>query len=214
MKWEEYYAKFYDWTTGTQINKLSSLTTFGEPVEVSEVAQELMDEAAASRLLKKAVAYGVQFPPNEIYELSCCCDTDTLNLLLESSSSHFTKEQLEDLWGIADDDVLLRIAEKNGVLLSGEEVDDDYEIDGYEPDDEFKKSPAVNAPKMGFFSKLFIAMGIANGLTPHKDTHPGHCTGDCANCPPHYGYRYGRWYYGHGHVHGCEFGGNKGDGSR
>ena len=43
--------------------------------------------------------------------------------------------------------------------------------------------------------------------------HPGHCTGDCANCPPHYGYRYGRWYYGHGHQHGCEFGGNKGDGS-
>lgn len=23
---------------------------------------------------------------------------------------------------------------------------------------------------------------------------------------------YGRWYYGHGHVYGCEFGGNRGDG--
>lgn len=34
------------------------------------------------------------------------------------------------------------------------------------------------------------------------------------DCPPHYGYRYGRWYYGHDHVHGCEFGGNKGSGSR
>lgn len=38
-------------------------------------------------------------------------------------------------------------------------------------------------------------------------------TADCANCPPHYGYRYGRWYYGHDHDHGCEFGGNKGSGS-
>lgn len=36
------------------------------------------------------------------------------------------------------------------------------------------------------------------------------CDGNCANCPPHYGYRYGRWYYGHHHRHGCEFGGNKG----
>lgn len=36
------------------------------------------------------------------------------------------------------------------------------------------------------------------------------CNGDCENCPPHYGYRYGRWYYGHHHNRGCEFGGNKG----
>ena len=39
------------------------------------------------------------------------------------------------------------------------------------------------------------------------------CDGDCANCPPHYGYRYGRWYYGKGHQYGCELSGNKGDGS-
>ena len=38
------------------------------------------------------------------------------------------------------------------------------------------------------------------------------CNGDCANCPPHYGYRYGRWYYGHDHIEGCEFGGNRGGG--
>lgn len=36
------------------------------------------------------------------------------------------------------------------------------------------------------------------------------CNGDCDNCPPHYGYRYGRWYYGHGHQRSCERGGNGG----
>ena len=46
-----------------------------------------------------------------------------------------------------------------------------------------------------------------------RKKHNGHCDGDCANCPPHYGYRYGRWYYGKGHQYGCEFGGNKRDGS-
>ena len=46
-----------------------------------------------------------------------------------------------------------------------------------------------------------------------RKKHDGHCDGDCANCPSHYGYRYGRWYYGKGHQYGCEFGGNKGDGS-
>ena len=49
--------------------------------------------------------------------------------------------------------------------------------------------------------------------TNRRKGHGGKCTGDCKNCPPHYGYRYGRWYYGHCHIYGCEFGGNKGDGS-
>ena len=46
----------------------------------------------------------------------------------------------------------------------------------------------------------------------HRDS--GKCNGDCDNCPPHYGYRYGRWYYGHGHQHGCERGGNGGASGR
>ena len=38
---------------------MSSLTSYGASSEVAEVAQEYMDEKAASRLIKKAVAYGV-----------------------------------------------------------------------------------------------------------------------------------------------------------
>ena len=44
--------------------------------------------------------------------------------------------------------------------------------------------------------------------------NPNRCDGDCDNCPPHYGYRYGRWYYGHGHQHGCEREGNGGASGR
>ena len=44
--------------------------------------------------------------------------------------------------------------------------------------------------------------------------HSGKYDGNCANCPPHYGYRYGRWYYAHNHMEGCEFGGNQGSGGR
>ncbi|MCQ2482917.1 MAG: hypothetical protein MJ153_05485 [Clostridia bacterium] len=35
------------------------------------------------------------------------------------------------------------------------------------------------------------------------------CCGNCSVCPDHYGYRYGRWYFGKNHSYGCEFGGNK-----
>lgn len=47
-----------------------------------------------------------------------------------------------------------------------------------------------------------------------KKKHLGKCDGDCKNCPPHYGYRYGRWYYGHNHSEGCVFGGNSCSGGR
>jgi len=50
--------------------------------------------------------------------------------------------------------------------------------------------------------------GTLRGLMPKK--RPDRCDGDCDNCPPHHGYRYGRWYYGHGHQWGCTRGGNGG----
>ena len=170
-----------------------------------------MDEKAASRLIKKAVAYGVQFTPEEIYDLSGCCNTEAMNVLLDSSKCRFTKEQLEDLYGAVDDEVLERVAARNKISLF--EDDEDEEIDDETVEEEFFDEPVASAPKIGFFTKLFAGIGIADALSSSHASHPGHCTGDCANCPPHYGYRYGRWYYGHGHVHGCEFGGNKGDGS-
>lgn len=206
MDWDTYYEKFYDWSTSTQINRMSSLTSYGESSEIAEVAQEFMDEKAASRLIKKAVAYGVQFSPEEMYDLSGCCNTEAMNALLDAAKCHFSKEQLEDLWGAVDDDVLERAAVRNKIVL--------FEDEANEPEEEpFEEDQIEAAPKMGFFTKHFATIGIAGALESGKKAHPGHCTGDCANCPPHYGYRYGRWYYGHGHVYGCEFGGNKGDGS-
>ena len=117
MDWNTYYEKFYDWATSTQISRMSSLTSFGASSEVAEVAQEYMDEKAASRLIKKAIAYGVQFTPDEIYDLSGCCDTSTMNELLKSAKCSFTQEQLEDLWGAADDDVLELVAKRNHVTM-------------------------------------------------------------------------------------------------
>ena len=213
MDWETYYEKFYDWATSTQISRMSSLTSDGASSEVAEVAQEYMDEKAASRLIKKAVAYGVQFTPEEIYDLSGCCNTSAMNALLESSKCKLNREQLEELWGAVDDDVLENVAARNHVNLFDDEDDEEYEEE-IDPviEDECYDEIVQPAPKLGFFSKLAMAIGIAGALDGGHRKHPGHCTGDCANCPPHYGYRYGRWYYGHDHVHGCEFGGNKGSG--
>jgi hypothetical protein len=131
-----------------------------------------------------------------------------MNELLKSAKCSFTQEQLEDLWGAADDEVLELVAKRNHVIL----FEDDAIEDSDAEDDLYLEEPMQNEPKLGFFSKLGLALGIAGVLNKNSQPHPGHCTGNCANCPPHYGYRYGRWYYGHDHTHGCEFGGNKGGG--
>ena len=57
-----------------------------------------MDEAAASRLIKKAVAYGVQFTPEEIYDLSGCCNQEAMNVLWTLRNATLSQELLEDLW--------------------------------------------------------------------------------------------------------------------
>ena len=197
--WDEYYEKFYDWSTSTQISRMSSLTSFGASSEVAEVAQEFMDEKVASRFIKKAITAGVQFTPEEICDLSDCCDTATMNLLLESANCRFTQEQLEELDGVVDEEILNKVAKRNRVTLF--DYDDEIEDDDFVVEEE-------QPPKIGFFAALALGLGLAGKSSTHK--HNRQCSGDCANCPAHYGYRYGRWYYGHHHTHGCEFGGNGG----
>ncbi len=200
MTWEDYYEKFYDWSTSTQISRMSSLTSFGASSEVTELAQEFMDAKIASRFIKKAINAGVQFTAEEIYDLSDYCDTQTMNLLLESAKCTFTQEQLEDLDGVVDEDVLNKVAKRNHITLY---IDDDFDEDDMDfRDDE-------QPPKLGFFASLALGLGIAGSIDRKKaHKHNGKCNGDCANCPAHYGYRYGRWYYGHHHTRGCELGGN------
>lgn len=216
LDWAEYYGKFDEWATATQISRLSALTSYGPSDEVAEVAQGLMDETAASRLIRRALAAGVQFTAEEICELADCCNAAVMNALLENASCTFTREQLEDLYGCVDDAVLERAARRCRVKLfeeeDEEEEDEEEENEENDEDGDFEAElpPPVRRrePKPGFCALL----GAALLGTLSDDRHGGRCTGDCAHCPPHFGYRYGRWYYGHGHVYGCEFGGNRGDG--
>ena len=93
-------------------------------------------------------------------------------------------------------------ANSRGAALAAKEVfgDDTADI------------PYVKSKKKGtgLLGALIAAAAASGNSGNHKKKkHKGRCNGDCANCPPHYGYRYGRWYYGHGHMHGCQFGGNR-----
>jgi hypothetical protein len=203
MEWDEYYEKFYDWANSTQISRISKLTSYGSADEICEVAIELCDEVAATRLIKRAVAAGVIFSADQIVELMDVLNEDGMNCVIAASTCTFTREQLDDLCCAVSEDVLETAADRSGVNYN----EDDGELESEEIEDDFFREPQS---EVGFFGKLAICLGVASILDKGHKKRIGRCNGDCAHCPPHYGYRYGRWYYGHHHQHGCEYGGNKG----
>ena len=199
MKWEDYYNRFWDWAESTQISRISTLTDFTSSAEVAEIANEFFDEKNSTRLVKRSMQNGIRFTPAEIIELGGCVAEDVFNEAIRSRRGQFTAEQYEELEGLCfDEDLLEAVAKAGGIRREIDDLPIEPEIAIVQP--------VRNGP--GFLATL---LGIASDAGSRR-SHPGRCTGDCSSCPAHYGYRYGRWYYGHHHTNGCEFGGNDGSG--
>lgn len=225
--WDEYYEKFYDWAESTQVRNLSALTSLGSADEVGEIIIELqVNVPAANRLLKKAVVEKLEFSASDLIEFLCINDKELATAALHNSANRLTAADMEDLYGVAEDDDIIKICQEHNLTLPEDLREEEEYIDDEEEEDEIEQEPLEEvdiyiddfvpeppAPKLGFFGTLFAVIAGVGAASNHGQRHNGRCNGDCANCPPNYGYRYGRWYYGHDHVHGCEFGGNKGSGS-
>ena len=208
MTWDDYYGGFYDWSPSTQKNYIYRLSDYGSAGEVWEVAQELafQDEAFATKFLEKALAAGVRFTPEQVLEMMGTVEESVLSKIAERTDVPFDREQLEEIYMMIDDASFQRISRRAKINVF------DDEPAAYEQPEQVQYI-LPKKKKVGLFTALaaFAAGSPLAGQVRKK--HDGHCDGDCANCPPHYGYRYGRWYYGKGHQYGCEFGGNKGDGN-
>ncbi|MEG1125296.1 MAG: hypothetical protein RSE10_01265 [Oscillospiraceae bacterium] len=113
MTWDMYYERFYDWAESTQIARIASLESFGAAEEVAEIADALMDEKAASKLIMKAISYGVVFSFKQIEELCGCVDEKTIAALLSVNKEKITAQQLETLADYIDEDVLAKLVDEN-----------------------------------------------------------------------------------------------------
>lgn len=216
MSWQEYYDGFYEWSPSTQRNYTYRLTGYGPAEEVWEIAQELecYDSAFAAKFLEKAFAAGVRFTPEQVLEMTCTVDKPFLGRLAEQTDVPFDQDQLEEIYLLIDDRAFERISRRAGInIFEDEELGDRMRNWHSEKDCPRRQEPPfLPKEKPGFFTLLAAALTGAS-LADRTRSQERRCNGDCANCPPHYGYRHGRWYYGKGHQYGCEFGGNKGDGS-
>ncbi|MDO5392431.1 MAG: hypothetical protein Q4F24_15255 [Eubacteriales bacterium] len=124
-----------------------------------------------------------------------------------ANQEKFSEEDLDALCDLCVDEKTIEIiARRSGNPYSDSNEEDNFDLDYVAP---------PRKKGLRFLGTVAAILGAVDGISSADDAkkHSGKCNGDCANCPPHYGYRYGRWYYGHGHHYGCEFGGNRGGGS-
>ena len=75
MLWDEYYEKINDWAVSTAINKISSLEDMGMPDEIVDAINIIAfeDEKGATRLLNRAIQYGVKFSGENLAEIVDLC---------------------------------------------------------------------------------------------------------------------------------------------
>ena len=213
MDWSTYYERFYGWADSTQVSRISSIDEFGDVSdEVAEIVQNLYNDKAATRLVRRALQHGVRFTASEITEMIFDLDTVPDELLLTCKTA-FTQDQIDSIsFSYHNTEILNEISRKSGLQRNL-----NIHIDTIETDVRIIRTNKSHIHQKATLGQLLsaIASGIFSGLFTSKDRkHNGRCNGDCANCPPHFGYRYGRWYYGHGHNYGCQFGGNRGGGSK
>ena len=170
---------------------MKDLENFGEQEEVYEIATSFMDSKLCTKFLMQAVKKGVRFSPENIMQLVYDIDESFVGRFVDYNNTPYTREQLEELFSFLDETKMKKLAKKNGIKYIVEK-------------------PVQVSKSLGFWGFLGGLGAIADSTTTGKKKDTGKCDGDCANCPPHYGYRYGRWYYGHNHTEGCTRGGNGG----
>ena len=222
MEWNEFYERFKDGDYDFVLKEYLFLKSYGPSSEVLEIVEIFDKDAHRITFLSSAHRFGTVFQPEDFKKLSHYLNDEKLcDYILSSSNRKYTKDELKLVEGYVSDEAIQFVADKNGIEYFDEnpfskhvefpESNHDSNTEGYHPK---KRQTAGNLFK-GLLGGVAILGGIFLGTIFHsanKMNKPRVCNGDCANCPPHFGYRYGRWYYGHDHVGGCEFGGNRGSG--
>lgn len=161
MTWPEYYDKFYDWSESTQISRLSSVEELGPAEEVAEVMLEFAfnREDIVNRIARKAIEQKLIFSAENIMDLTNSMDSGLQGQMALQSVSAFSEEDIRNLEGFLDDDVIVKLYKARGFkvpeILLDDEPQDDYD---YQEVLERAKQPT------GFFSKMAMAFGIGAGI--------------------------------------------------
>lgn len=128
MKWSEFYEKADNCEVSTVVKMIPSLEEFGSPKEIADVILIIgfEDKKGANRLLNKALDKGIKFNSDELSDIFGSCDREYFDRALYSSADRFTDEDIENLYYIIEEDVVVKLAKKYGLKLP-EDIASEYE---------------------------------------------------------------------------------------
>ena len=164
--WDDFYYACANLPVEILSRCIPKLREFGPADEVVDAVTDIGDSDMAEALFERAKACGVRFSQEQIEEMGV---GDCFSFV----------DEIEKIAGADDQDMRnLNIRIKQVELHVDASVERQMKPQ--------KKSGGL----------LQFLWGLVTGAsTTSAKKHDGHCDGDCANCPDHYGYRYGRWYY-------------------
>lgn len=224
MDWSYFYDKYSELSDSKLKSYISLLEDIDSGSELVDVVVDIENKDIKALLVRKAMAFNVELDQDDFYRLDDEIPSELyVKLAKEGNITFGTNEEvaqvLASIFDAAGNDALYQRALKEGVKFTHKQLE---WIGKYEEEYEAPQ-PATNNTGCGCLGALFgLGLLFGNSSNNNNGHHnhgsgnngrkrdTGRCDGDCANCPPHYGYRYGRWYYGHGHQHGCQRGGNGG----
>ena len=129
MIWSDYYEKINDWSVSTAVSKISSLEDMGAPDEIVDALNIIAfeDEKGATRLLNRAVQYSVKFSGENLADIAGLCAEDSFKKALYQSADAFTAQDLEDLYGCVDDELIIDLAKRYKISAPADLADEDEE---------------------------------------------------------------------------------------
>lgn len=224
MEWSYFYDKYSELSDSKLKSYISLLGDIDSGCELVDAVVDIENRDIKALLVRKAMEFNVEFDQDDFERLDDEIPSDLyVKLAREGNITFGTSEEvaqvLASIFDEAGNEALYQRAIKAGIKFTKEQL----EWIGRDEEEEYEvPQPAANNTGCGCLGALF-GLGLLFGNSGSNSSNhsyggghngrkrdTGHCDGDCANCPPHYGYRYGRWYYGHGHQHGCQRGGNGG----
>ena len=128
MRWSDYYEKINDWSVSTAVSKISSLEDMGAPDEIADALNIIAfeDEKGATRLLNRALQHGVKFSGENLADIDGLCAEESFKKALYQSADAFAAQDLEDLYGCVDDDLIIDLA-KRYKLSAPADIAEEYE---------------------------------------------------------------------------------------
>ena len=128
MRWPDYYEKINDWAVSTAVNKISSLEDMGAPDEIVDALNIIAfeDKKGATRLLNRALQHGVKFSGENLVEIVDLCAEESFKKALYQSADAFTAQDLEDMYGCVDDEIIIEVAKQYKISVPAD-IADEYE---------------------------------------------------------------------------------------